>query len=188
MALASSEKENTQHFMNRWVRIAAHAAVIHNYEQLGSMFIAAQLLRHVDEVSGTPVVGSDDLKSITAAPLISGIGVELEIDVGVFGKAKLFDAAVPVPDADEEFFYMIARRIDAHVAVVHIKLQHTIVQKCANLWSYIHAAVACAIFGRHQLAALRDGRAGKKKHACQSTDYSHKKPLPHGRPFRLIPR
>jgi len=171
MALPAGEKENTQHLVDRWVRIAAHAAIIHDHEELASTLKAAHLLCYVYKMSGAAIVGAHDMQ-FAIVKFISGTGIELETDVGILREAKLFHVAIPVPNPDEKLFDVTARRIHAQVPVGHIELQDAVVQKRPHLRSYIHAAIAVAVFRRHQRSALCYCRARKKKHAGYTNDHT----------------
>jgi len=44
-------------------------------------------------------------------PLVTRVRIEFQVDVSVFGKAELLYISIPVTDADEKLFDVIARRI-----------------------------------------------------------------------------
>ena len=148
MPLPSNKIKNAQKLVYLRIGIAAHAAVIHYHKELASMLIAAQLLGYVDEMPAAAVEGAHDMK-FAIVPFVSPVGIESQIYVGIFGKVKLFDVAVPMPDADEKLFDVISGRVHAEVPVVYIELQDAVVQKRPHLRSHIHAPVAVAIFRRH---------------------------------------
>ena len=88
----------------------------------------------------------------------------------ILAEAKLLGVAVPVPYPDEELLHMISCRINAQVAIVHVKLQPSVVHKRPHLWSDINTAIAGSVFRCHQLTALRRRRASEEKHEPQTTD------------------
>jgi hypothetical protein len=98
------------------------------------------------------------------------VGIEDQIDVGVFGEVKLLDLAIPVSNADEKFLDVTACGIDAECLAVHIEAQNSIVHVGTHLLSDISAAVPGAILGGDQFASLRRGQAGKEKYACDGGD------------------
>ena len=111
------------------------------------------------------------------------LGIEDETHMGVLGKPKFLDLAVPVPDADEEFFDMIAGRIHAEDLVLHVELQESIVHIGPYLLRYVHTAVTGAVFRGHQFAALGRRRACGQKDERQTTDHNRGESLFHKRPF-----
>jgi len=146
------------------------------------MFIAAQGIRHIDEMAGTAIEGAHDVK-FAIVPFVSPFRIENQIHMGIFGKAELFNVAVPVPDANEQLFDVISSRIHAQILVVDIELQDAVVHERPHLRSYIYAAVAGAVLRRHQCPALRCCRAREEKHAGHTNDHTCDKPLLHNAPF-----
>jgi hypothetical protein len=171
MPFAVVPVEYAQHLVDLRIGIPAHAAVIHDYEEMAFMLVAAQLLSDVYEMSRSTVVGAHDVQ-FAIMPLVTRVRIEFQVDVSVFGKAELLYISIPVTDADEKLFDVIARRIDTQVPVVDVKLQDSVMQERPHLRSYIDAAVSGAVLGSDQLTALRCRWACKKKQECQTTDQS----------------
>ena len=167
MPLPGCKIENAQHFMHRRVWIAAHAAIINAHEELASMLIATHLFRYIDEMSGAAIVRAHDVQ-FPIVPLISSLGIQNQVYMGIFREAKLLNLPVPVLDADEEFFDVTAGGIRAEGLVGHIEAQNSVVHKGSYLSSDVNAVVACAKLSGDQFAALCRCEAGEKKHACQT--------------------
>jgi len=170
-ALPGNPTQDAQNFVYFRVRIATHAAVIHDHEELAAMFIAAQDIRHIDEMAGAAVEGAHDVEFMIV-PFVSVVGIENQIYMGIFGKAELLDIAVPVPDADEQLFDVISRWIYAQIPIVDIELQDAVAHERPHLRSYIDAAVAVAVLRSHQRPALRCRRACEKKRAGHSYEHT----------------
>ena len=126
------------------------------------MFHAAQLLRNIDKVPGAAIEGAHDVE-LAIVIVVSPIGIEHEIHVGIFGKAEFFNIAVPVLDADKEFFHVATSRIGAEGIVGDIKAQNAVVHKRPHLGSDIDAVIAGAELRGDQFPALRHSDAGKEK-------------------------
>ncbi len=170
-ALSGNPIEHAQSFVYLWIGIAAHTAIIHHHEELRSVLIAAQGIRHIDEMPGAAIEGAHDVKFVIM-PFVSVVGIENQIHMGIFGKAELLDVAVPVPDADEQLFDVISRWIYAQIPIVDIELQDAVAHERPHLWSYIYTAIAGTILRCHQRPALRCRRTCKKKHAGHSKDHT----------------
>jgi hypothetical protein len=165
LPLAVVPVEYAQHLVDLRIGIPAHAAVIHDDKEMAFALHAAQLLSYVYEMSRAAVVGAHDVQ-FAIMPLVTRVRIEFQVDVSVFGKAELLYISIPVTDADEKLFDVIARRIDTQVPVVDVKLQDSVMQERPHLRSYIDAAVSGAVLGSDQLTALRcRGPARRNKNA-----------------------
>jgi hypothetical protein len=93
-------------------------------------------------------------------PLISALGIQNQVYMGIFREAKLLDVPVPVLDADEEFLDVTTSRVGAEGLVGHIETQNSVVHEGSYLLSDVNAVVARAKLGRNQFATLRRREAG----------------------------
>jgi hypothetical protein len=62
-------------------------------------------------------------------PFVSSVGIEFQINVSVLRETKFLYIPVSMADADEEFFHMIVRRINAQITVIDVELQDTVIHE-----------------------------------------------------------
>src|SRR6202042_2520664 len=94
---------------------------------------------HIYKMSPTAVVGAHDMQ-FAIVPFVTPIGVEFQVGVSVCRKAELFQISIPVRDAVEKLFDVVARRMQG----------------------YIDSVVSGSVLGCDQLAA-RAGAAPERR-------------------------
>jgi hypothetical protein len=62
-------------------------------------------------------------------PVISGIRIEFQINMGVLGETKFLYIPVPMTDAEEKFFDVIVGRINPEIAVIDVELQNSVMHE-----------------------------------------------------------